>query len=62
MHLHANAERNAAHLAKAGHDQQLAMDVKPPLNLGIYPQFCVPHPVVLVCREKMLSWSGDDFR
>lgn len=30
-------------------------------TIGILPAFCVPHPTVLVMKEKVFSFSGDDF-
>lgn len=30
-------------------------------NLGLFPQFCRNQQTTLILKERILSWTGDDF-
>lgn len=43
-----------------GRNEQAVLSPQNP-PLGIFPQYCVQGPTILILKEKVWSWSGDDF-
>jgi formylmethanofuran dehydrogenase subunit D len=39
----------------------MAQHFQPSPQLGIFPQFCAQQQMTLVMKEKVFSFSGDDF-